>query len=174
MRDIIFRGKLIDNGEWVEGYLVISDERYFIGIFPECVTSLCYPDDIYTFTSFVEIIPSTLGQYTGLTDKHEEKIFEGDIISILVEEDRSPWEPNWIYYEKAKVYFDTKRYGWHVEFSDYDKLSLEEYDETDIEIIGNIHDNPELLKGADNGETTCGCGQWLDSNGFCSYGERKD
>ena len=87
MREILFRGKRKDSAEWMYGYLVIADERYFIATYPECITSLYYPDDIYTFTSFVEVIPSTIGQYTGLTDKNDIKIFEGDIVQYLTYDD---------------------------------------------------------------------------------------
>ncbi len=97
-----------------------------------------------------EVERETVGQYTGLTDKNGMKIFEGDIIAIPFEEDRSPWEENCTYYENGKVYFDEKRFGWYVAFND-DEISLWEYDECGVEVIGNIHDNPELLGGADNG-----------------------
>lgn len=149
MRDIIFRGKRIDNGEWVYGYYA----RLYGGkknkVSCRIYTGSAETDCDTWYPNWFEVVPATIGQYTGLIDKHGRKIFEGDIISIPIEEDRSPWKPNWIYYKKAKVYFDTKRYGWYVEFSDYYKLSLEEYDETGIEVICNIHDNPELLKGAE-------------------------
>lgn len=86
-----------------------------------------------------------------MTDKNGKKIFEGDIISIPFEEDRHPYEENVIYYENAEVYFDTERYGWYVRCSDDDSLSIWEYDDCDIDIavIGNIHDNHELLKGGE-------------------------
>ena len=140
MREILFRGKRLDNGEWVYGYYVhigpVSCQRAYI--IPE-----------YTSAIYVkEVDPSTVDQYTGLMDKNDKRIFDGDILSIPFEEDRSPYEENSIYYEKGEVYFDTKRYGWYVRFHEYDdEISLWEYDNTDIEVISNIYDNPELLKG---------------------------
>lgn len=72
---------------------------------------------------------------------------KGDIISI-------PFEEDVVYYENAEVYFDTEHYGWYVRHFDDESFSLWVYDDCDITVIGNIHDNdnPELLKGdRDNG-----------------------
>ena len=138
MRDYLFRGKRKDNGEWVEGYLVIADERYFIAKCPECITSLYYPDDIYSFTGFVEVIPETVGQYTGLTDKNGKGIFEGDIVKT----DKFS-EPNKQYIIKYDLLFGAfighDRYNFY--FVTFDG------DSDEFEVIGNIHDNPELMKG---------------------------
>ena len=135
VRTIIFRGKRIDNGEWVCGFIVKMFGTYHI----------IDKDDENTA---YEVIPETVGQHTGLKDKNGKRIFEGDILSIPFEEDRSPYEENSIYYENGEVYFDTERYGWYVRFREYnDEISLWEYDNTDIEVISNIYDNPELLKG---------------------------
>ena len=134
MREILFRGKRIDNGEWVYG-----DLQHDYNGEPRCISDYCGANPVD---------PSTVGQYTGLKDKNGKQIFEGDILSIPFEEDRSPYEENSIYYEKGEVYFDTERYGWYVRFREYnEEISLWEYDNTDIEVISNIYDNPELLKG---------------------------
>lgn len=143
MREILFRGKGTGgyhNGKWVYGFYVKDfwgKERKGHGIIP------INDED----GGYCEVDPETVGQYTGLTDKNGTKVFEGDVISIPFEEDRSPWEENCIYYENGEVYFSAEHRGWYVRFWDNETLSLWEYDELDIEIIGNIHDNPELLKG---------------------------
>ena len=134
MREILFRGKRIDNGKWVVGNLFIPDK-------PETPTQICIGTNVIRIS--YDINPETVGQYTGLTDKNGKKIFEGDIISI-------PFEEDVVYYENAEVYFDTEHCGWYVRYFDDESFSLWVYDDCDITIIGNIHDNPELLKGDKN------------------------
>ena len=144
MREILYHGKRIDNGEWVEGAYM----PYYYSTRYGKVAAIFTNDDVLCKTCRYPVDPSTVGQYTGLKDKNDKRIFDGDILSTPFEEDRSPYEENSIYYEKGEVYFDTKRYGWYVRFHEYnDEISLWEYDNTDIEVISNIYDNPELLKG---------------------------
>ena len=135
MREILFRGKRTNDYEWIKGSLCTTIDFYTISYF-----------DFEGYYIEEKVIPETVGQYTGLTDKNGKKIFEGDIISIPFEEDRYPYEENVIHYENAEVYFDTERYSWYVRHSDDDLVSLWEYDDRDIIVIGNIHDNPELLE----------------------------
>lgn len=142
IRTIIFRGKCKYNGKWIEGYLVelgkesFSDpERYGIcnKAIPLGGSGVCYNLKID------EVIPETVGQYTGLTDKNGKKIFEGDIVQYY---DAYPHE---VYIEKGHTktrWYDT------VSARKYDgiffSIDREGYDE--CEVIGNIHDNTELLK----------------------------
>lgn len=144
MREIIFRGKRVDNGEWVEGFY-ISHLNACHYIIPFRTGGYEAMDNSFYVHKWFEADPSTIGQYTGLKDKNGKMIFEGDIIAVPFEEDRSPWEENCIYYENGKVYFDEIHFGWYVKFKG-DELSLWEYDDCGVSIIGNIHDNPELIK----------------------------
>jgi uncharacterized phage protein (TIGR01671 family) len=128
MREILFRGKRVSNGEWVVGYL-IHDEF--------CNTQTPYIGYLtIDGCNVADVIPETVGQYTGLTDKNGKKIFEGDIVNIYYPE--TIVENTVIKYIGASFYGDRFDDTW--ELDDYYQL----------EIIGNIHDNIELL-GENNG-----------------------
>ena len=135
MREILFRGKRINNGEWVRGNLFVSetDGRTYILAGSR------------RFTIEWEVDQETVGQFTCLTDKNGKRILEGAIISIPYEADRAPVEGTFIHYENGKVYFDETHFGWYVKFVG-DELSLWEFDDCGVEVIGNIHDNPDLLE----------------------------
>lgn len=118
MREILFRGKRVDNGEWVYGYFVKMLWEYII--IPLEDENTVYP-----------VVPETVGQYTGLTDKNGRKIFEGDIVQGEAEEARGIVE----WQQAEGRYLVSVRNG-------YDLLCM---DDDDWCAIGNIHDNPELL-----------------------------
>lgn len=139
-----FRGKRKDNGEWVEGYLLeqnTPEYHCYIVISFKAEQDNRHTDilecDIY------EIIPETVGQYTGLTDKSGTKIFEGDYIVC-----RQAIQGNFIDEHIEMGYVEMKhgafglhrKQGYYRPFKDW----LENYE---YEVIGNLHDNPELLKG---------------------------
>lgn len=140
MREILFRGKRIDNGEWVYGYYVFRRKRR--GAFGQTITELDF--DTHYIVSIrgesFEVDPSTVGQDTGLTDKNGKKIFEGDFLECI---------------SCGKSYKDVVVYGrWNCSCCDgvYGYALLHYEDRLDFrevknyEICGNIHDNPELLE----------------------------
>lgn len=138
MREVLFRGKRIDNGEWLEGDLLTPTQEGFLQVY-EISDTHSVMGDRY------EVEPETVGQYTGLTDKNGKKIFEGDIIRI----DSSCYDD--IYITKVFDYNGTLCVDiWHRE---YDQTAIafafDDWDTTgdEVEVIGNIHDNPELLEG---------------------------
>lgn len=150
MREILFRGKRTDNGRWVEGYLIADTEfagkpYYHTYIVNHKSPSGCFGGDI-----FIEVLPETVSQYTGLTDKNGMKIFEGDIINFVDElyiVQRECDTPGGYWAENGHI---LKRIGWtdYISFTD----AIDNYEnECQIFIVGNIHDNPELLDGAGNG-----------------------
>ena len=145
MRDILFRSKRVDNGEWVEGYYY---ESKISGCF---ILSPKIKDGVVIKDSFevTKVIPETVGEYTGLTDKNGEKIFEGDIISAITLDTGNE--------QRAVVCFGNfmdenngdEYIGFFIDFDGIKttaaQLAMEEC-KNRIEIIGNIYDNPELLK----------------------------
>lgn len=128
MREILFRGRRTDNGEWVYGYVCrcgwTRKENTHI-IVPY------YGGALYS----IEVDPSTVGQYTGLKDKNGTKIFEGDI--VLLKGDEEPYQ---VAFDKScfQVYGNSICYV------------MDNFYDHDIEAIGNIYDNPELLGGKED------------------------
>ena len=128
MREILFRGKRIDNCEWFEGFYAKSCEKAYI----------IYDNDIaVSYVSMKEVIPETVGQYTGLTDKSGKKIFEGDIVRIS---ERGK-------VVNGKIIFKNDYNGGWLVADKTEQSSCSLAMRNNVEVIGNIHDNPELLKG---------------------------
>ena len=129
MMEILFRGKRTINGDWVYGDFVHGNERKSLrdSIF-------VYDSETQSFNDY-EINPSTLGQYTGLTDKNGKRIFEGDIIR-KTNKGRYPE----IFTANIYTKFPAKE---EVHYGPCERFT----ESCEYEIIGNIHDNPELLKG---------------------------
>lgn len=129
MRDISYRAKRKDNGEWVYG--VPLKEGY-----SQEVEMLWYEYGSLAYTERVQVLPETVGQYVGLTDKNGKKIFEGDIVKNEYEKGQ---------YQYFKIVYDTRVYCWKVE-NKYGMLGFLYNVIGYLEVIGNIHDNPELLE----------------------------
>ena len=130
MREILFRGKT-EKGEWVQGVPFFEEKRCYI------IEDLFICDE-YDCTGAVNsmVIPETVGQNTGLTDKNGKKIFEGDIIQF------DYIGKNLGVNGKASVLFENGKFGvlwgWHNEF-----VCLDGFSNTTLEVIGNIHDRKE-------------------------------
>lgn len=136
MREILFRGKVINKyvenenrGKWVEGDLVHGVMEH------DGMTFIWAKEDHRPLGSYeYPVIPETVGQFTGMLDKNKKKIFEGDIIlyanSYLYE----------VFWSSDELQYRIREVG----VGDMDHLS--NLFESATEIIGNIHDNPEMLK----------------------------
>ena len=127
MREILFRAKRIDDGEWVEGFLFSTNEHTYIA-YPNQ-----FDDDLFLSPKeiFIEVDPKTVCQYTGLTDKNGRKIFEGDIVRLpRCENDIAVFVLRGCnYFLKGKC-------------SNYELGSC---DSECFEVIDNTFDNPELI-----------------------------
>lgn len=145
MREILFRGKRVDNGEWICGWyapLVCNDKTVIPYIRNENGTDK-------------EVIPETVGQFTGLTDKNGKKIFEGDICKVTYLDRRCNSNGKHYLAENEmieKVVFKNGAFCFKVIIEDiamYRPIGFDIYEKQKIkyvEVIGNIHDNPELLE----------------------------
>lgn len=131
MREILFRGKRTDNGNWVYGYIVIKPYGSFI----EKVEQIEARDNLWH--EYYPVIPETVGQYTGLKDKNGKKIFEGDIIGtdrfgvghqidgyVVYNENNGQYELVFDLDDNGKMYVMLER---------------------NVIVEGNIHDNPEIM-----------------------------
>lgn len=143
MRKILFRGKRTDNGEWIEGYYATqSNHACFANELKH--QHFIFKDVFLDFNlgglQKFEVIPETVGQYTGKTDKNGKNIFEGDIVycksrldnAIMVVifecgQFRMVLSENYRSYQTNSGFYDINCF--------------------DKEVIGNIYDNPELLEG---------------------------
>ena len=115
-REIKFRGKRLDNETWEYGSLVILNGRYFI-----------FNDECR-----VEVVPSTVGQYTGQTDRNGKEVYERDIVRFIEAD--------------GEVINDEVMF-WEGGFTPVVQICwMADIEEVFMEVIGNIHDNPELLE----------------------------
>ena len=171
MREILFRGKRLQGGDWVEGYFFKSDintreresGKATLIFTPDCNTFITVPECNNSFM----VVSDTVGQYTGLIDKNGVNIFEGDIVDLfgmkgkVVQEcgafgigfmktiDYDLLESNMPFNNSANFCFNDNFISlWEV-FWNYEQDDNPLYE---VEIIGNIHDNPEMLKGSNLSE----------------------
>lgn len=170
MREIEFKGKRIEDGKWIYGYYWYVEEHYAnhienkLHFIKSKNNGIDYGIDI-----------ETLGQYTGLTDKNGTKIFEGDIVEFetnvncITSELKPYWKDCyekqyalgngtwWVRKDQAIVQWNSKDGMWDLKVYNNGrykrKSKLFTYRESDYVVVGNIHDNPELLGGSD--ESIC-------------------
>lgn len=131
MRETKFRGKRLDNGEWIEGDLLRMNGHWFIFLDPA-------PEGIDKYA----VDPATVGEFTGLKDKNGKEIYEGDVIRSPLSEDKT--RPHRIFYHTGNAAF----MGALVDRKElcYLRLDQDWIYKFGKEVIGNIHDNPELIE----------------------------
>ena len=132
MREILFKAKRKDNGKWVKGfYYETYWKNYILFGMADGVPNM------------IEVFPETLCQYTGMTDKNGDKIWENDIVE-------ADGIKGIIKFGKYK-HHNSIQVGWFVDFINKEQLKYVRQDyifwiEQGITIIGNVFDNPELLE----------------------------
>ena len=140
MREILFRGKRLDTGEWVMSgnilHAKVGDEHHlYIPVQNDKFGTVEDENDnilSIEYGTFYKVDPATVGQYTGLTDSDGDKIFEGDVVALGDECGK-------IEYSETEAMFQVVFYGWLTDF--------DHYYGAEFEVVGNIHDNPELIGG---------------------------
>ena len=143
MRDILFRGKSTETNQWCYGGFHIWEKRQICVLGDDKLKDdeISYVITVNSFADWnmprtmqaVEVIADTVGQYTGLTDRNGRKIFEGDIVNILTENEKF----GIITYDDGGFFVDASTFS--VDF-------MNNINGSDIEVIDNIHDNPKALK----------------------------
>ena len=154
IREVIFRGKRTDCGEWVEGDLL----HYESGEMAICKGFSKYGYEATEIIGRYKVIPKTIGQFTGLTDKNGKRIFEGDILDVSSDVAYGGVAVHRLGYFVVEFHngcfmksaLDDPQLSF---FDNAKRKGLYHFISTDIhKIVGNIHDNPEILKGGeDNG-----------------------
>lgn len=147
MREILFRGKIIESfekGRWAYGFYT-NDEYNEVYQKPCSEATDHY---IENQDDCVRVDPETIGQFTGLTDKNGEKIFEGDVVDCS----NAWWDAAGYAGHDSPII----EVSWDDEVCGFAPFAIYDCDcgvvigPQEVEIIGNIHDNPELLKGNEN------------------------
>ena len=139
IREVIFRGKRTDNGKWECGDLLSPNEF-------NAIPHIVYIDYLNEYGDIGEIstpvIPETVGQFTGLVDKNGKRIFEGDIVHCVSKLDSADMV---VIFEcgQFRMVISEKDHEYQTNTGYYDINCFEK------EVIGNIHDNPELLEGGE-------------------------
>lgn len=151
MREIKFRGKNLNTKEWVYGDLLQwNDGETAIGVHGQFIDDGYHFNENYDKTPYVD--ETTVGQYTSLKDKNGKEIYEGDIINVNGKYPKLiRYIDEWASYCLANLTdldCDLKTRYWHQVspcwWTDYKR---------EIKVIGNVYDNPELLKGGEKNES---------------------
>lgn len=135
MRQIKFRGKDIETGEWIYGSLVQP-----IGQNPRVYVQDVKTEGVVSFFAY-DVEESTVGQYVGWQDKNEVDIYEGDVLyfTIFDDNDHDTQHKGVVNYDISTCYVECSE----DEAYDLDWVAAQD---CEIEVIGNIHDNPKILK----------------------------
>ena len=150
MREILFRGKRIDINEWIEGYYAVSPTDSKSYIYAKDYTEVDIAEDgFHVAYRLIQVFPTTVGQYTGLTDKNGTRVFEGDILKII-NKYQSPFDDDTNEYTDITtdvVHFDDE--GLCFSYGKSPFLCVADNVTAEYEVVGNIYDDnlEELANG---------------------------
>lgn len=152
MREIKFRGKNLNTKEWVYGDLLQwNDGETAIGVHGQFIDDGYHFNENYDKTPYVD--ETTVGQYTGLKDKNGKEIYEGDLIKAPSGRIYAVIFSTWKHEEKReflKVIDLYEHTGWCISLDGVNPCELLDFEVCQGSVIGNVYDNPELLKGGSN------------------------
>ena len=137
MREIVFRGKRIDNDKWVYGYLFKSWEHCFL-----------LWGTINGVPDMIEVVPETVGQFIGIKDRSGTDIFEGDIVQLFC-----PWFQQSksvlgvVFYNKTEFLIKGRGFTRDLSGIEIDDGWAGGSIKVEYKVVGNIYDNPELAEG---------------------------
>lgn len=132
MNIIKFRGKRKDNGEWVYGYYIKNSEGRGFIVHSIYIDLIDNPSTAKPGITCFEVVPETVGQCTGLKDKNDKEIYEGDICKVP--------EKQYEWFKKGKTF----EVEWDKGMTGFNPFRNHSYLENHCEVIGNIHENKEL------------------------------
>lgn len=130
----LFRGKRLNNEEWVYGNLIIRRNRYYIAT-NDNLDFMKVANDGMASLRLIEVIPESVGGYSSVNDRNDIKVFAGDIIESIVDD-----ESGFLEECRAIVIFDKGAY-----YGD-GPTNIETYEFKDCAVIGNLFDNEELVE----------------------------
>ena len=162
MEKILFKGKRVGDHKWIEGFYVCLGDKYHYILTGKLDITKGYPDFVH-----YEVIPETVCQFTGLTDKNGKKIFKGDIVKEELKKSHIPYLAGRTLKERKHIglvkfgeyaaptgdpWCWGGAYGFYID-GEVSSPYIPEYAQSshrwELEVIGNIHDNPELLEGVE-------------------------
>lgn len=157
MREILFRGKRCNNGEWVQGSYIRAEHHWHkFGIHEDWIAlGASANGGWFALHSKYAVKPETVGQFTGLTDKNGKKIFEGDLLNGFQYPFYHSQSDEHNYFAEVIWFPENCAFGFYTHKHPTAKVSgvsagnadfIEDFNSDDWEVIGNIHDNPRTFK----------------------------
>lgn len=144
MRDILFKGKKISDGKWIEGFFVQRKGKCYICANPYEIMEGYSSEkgQHYGFGDFYEVDPETVCRYTGMTDKNGKKIWEGDIVTF---NDSITINGSKTHYSAVEWVVEFSSFLIHADCIGYYSVNPAQVKQYEMEVVGNIFDNPNLL-----------------------------